>query len=321
MQVEIGKDIDRAAELLRAGQLVGMPTETVYGLAGNALHERAVTEIFRVKERPSFDPLIIHVASPANIGDWVKEFPLLAEQLAQAFLPGPLTLLLPKESEISDLVTAGSPLVAIRVPAHPIARDLLSRLNFPLAAPSANPFGYISPTIARHVAEQLGDRIPYILDGGPCQIGLESTIVDCSGDLPIVVRKGGITVEAIEEVVGKVEVMTASTSNPQAPGMLQSHYAPRVPLKVGDIKNMLQSVNPQRVGILSYDMPFKEVTAQQQILLSKNHDLFEAGRRFFAALRYLDSLDIDLILAEYLPEEGLGRAVNDRLRRASAQEA
>jgi L-threonylcarbamoyladenylate synthase len=237
--------------------------------------------------------------------------------LAQAFLPGPLTLLLPKESEISDLVTAGSAQVAIRVPAHPMARDLLERLNFPLAAPSANPFGYVSPTIAKHVAEQLGNRIPYILDGGPCQIGLESTIVDFSEERPTVIRKGGISIEALEEVVGPVNIKTSDISQLQATGVIKGQYAPRIPLRVGHIKDMLQSVNPDRVGILSYDMAFAEVKAQRQILLSRNHDLFEAGRRFFAALRYLDSLDIDMILAEYLPDEGLGRAVNDRLRRAS----
>ncbi len=320
VQAEIGIDIEKAADLLRAGELVGIPTETVYGLAGNALNDRAVSRIFRVKERPNFDPLIIHVATPDHIAEWVQSFPPLAEQLAQAFLPGPLTLLLPKEAEISDLVTAGSAHVAIRVPAHPMARDLLARLNFPLAAPSANPFGYISPTTARHVAQQLGDRIPYILDGGACHIGMESTIVAVVGDQVTVLRKGGITVEEIEQLIGPVQVADSSSSNPQAPGMLQSHYAPRKPIRIGTISELLAEYVPTRVGILSFADTFVGVPAPQQVVLSKERDLLEAARRFFAAMRYLDDLDIDIILAEWLPEVGLGRAVNDRLRRAGAGE-
>ena len=219
----IGKDIAHAAALLQQGEVIGMPTETVYGLAGNALDEATVAKIFSIKQRPSFDPLIVHVAKVHQLENWVKNIPVAAHLLAEKFMPGALTLLLEKKSSISDLVTAGSALVAMRIPAHPMAQALLDMLPFPLAAPSANPFGYISPTSAAHVAQQLGDRIPYILDGGLCSIGLESTIVGFPEGKATIFRKGGIAVEAIEEVIGEVLVQSHSSSNPQAPGMLKSH--------------------------------------------------------------------------------------------------
>ncbi|NUQ25966.1 MAG: threonylcarbamoyl-AMP synthase [Saprospiraceae bacterium] len=315
----IGTDIYQAAELLRAGQLVAIPTETVYGLAGNALNEEAVAAIFAVKQRPTFDPLIVHVADMEGLEAYCRDIPADARRLAGVFMPGPLTLLLPKKDIIPDLVTAGSPLVALRMPAHPLAHALLSLLPFPLAAPSANPFGYISPTTAQHVADQLGDKIPYILDGGPCEIGLESTIVgwDETGSA-VVYRKGGVAVEAIEALIGPVEIRLHSSSNPLAPGMLKSHYAPRVPLLLGDIPALIQTHQNKRLAILSFSQFFTEVNPDFQMALSPNGDIREAARHLFGAMRYLDSLPVDCILAELLPEEDLGRAVNDRLRRAAA---
>ncbi len=315
----IGKDIARAATWLRRDELVAIPTETVYGLAGNAFSEVAVARIFAVKNRPSFDPLIVHTSHYRRLEELVTEVPEAARRLAEAFLPGPLTLLLPRRPLIPDMVTAGSPLVAVRIPNHPLTLELLAALDFPVAAPSANPFGYISPTTAEHVAQQLGDKIPYILDGGPCHIGLESTIVGFPEGRATVYRRGGIAVEAIEALIGPVAVQPHSTSNPQAPGMLKSHYAPGVPLLLGDIAALLEEHGHRRVGLLSFRRTYATVPPERQVVLSKTGDLTEAARHLFSGLRRLDQLDIELILAEPVPEEGLGRAINDRLRRAAAK--
>lgn len=316
----IGTDLHIAIALLQNDQLVAIPTETVYGLAGNALSDHAIAQIFAVKNRPTFDPLIVHTSSLERLKSFVLDFPKNAAILAEAFLPGPLTLLLPKKDLIPDLVTAGSPLVALRIPQHPLTLELLQQLDFPLAAPSANPFGYISPTTAQHVAEQLGDKIPYILDGGACAVGLESTIVGFDNQEVIVYRKGGIPIEAIEKLVGRVEVQPHSSSNPQAPGMLQSHYAPRVPLLLGDIETLLEKYQGKKIGIIAFQNHPITLSPHHLITLSPIGDYNEAARNLFAAMRYLDSLDLDLILAELLPEENLGRAINDRLRRAAVKE-
>jgi len=315
----IGIDVALAANLLRQGQLVAIPTETVYGLAGNALSAKAVAEIFRAKNRPSFDPLIVHLRDFANVGAYVSEVPALAQQLADEFMPGPLTLLLPKRGCIPDLVTSGSARVAIRVPAHPLALQLLGQLDFPLAAPSANPFGYISPTTAQHVAQQLGAVIAYILDGGACGVGLESTIVGFEAGETVIYRKGGLSVEAIQQVVGMVKVRDLSSSNPQAPGMLHSHYAPRVPLHLGDLDELLVKFKGKNLGLLNFQQPFASVPAAQQVQLSPSGDFAEAARNLFAGLRHLDQLGLDLIVAQPLPEVDLGRAINDRLRRAATR--
>lgn len=316
----IGTDIHLAIALLQNDQLVAIPTETVYGLAGNALRDSAVAQIFAVKNRPTFDPLIVHTSSLERLKSFVLDFPKNAEILAKAFLPGPLTLLLPKKDLIPDLVTAGSSLVALRIPQHPLTLELLKQLDFPLAAPSANPFGYISPTTAQHVAQQLGDKIPYILDGGACAVGLESTIVGFEGEKVIVYRKGGIAIEAIEKLVGRVVVKPHSTSNPQAPGMLQSHYAPRIPLIIGDLEALLEKHQGKKIGIIAFKKNFTFPSSHPLILLSSDGNYNEAARNLFAAMRHLDSLDLDLIIAELLPEENLGRAINDRLRRAAVKE-
>lgn len=309
----IGTDILHAAALLRSGKLVAIPTETVYGLAGNALDEAAVLEIYRVKARPEFDPLIIHIPDVAVLTHYVAEIPATAERLAHAFWPGPLTLLLPRKPIIPDLVTSGLDHVAVRVPEHLIARELLQMLDFPLAAPSANPFGYISPTTAQHVEAQLGDKIPYILDGGPCQVGMESTIVGFDGATPVIYRKGGIPIEAIEALCGRVKVMPHSTSQPTAPGMLKSHYAPLTPFFL--MKNGLPEGTRGNIGVISlmrkYDVPHCEV-------LSEKGDIDEAARHLFAAMRRLDALGLEAIYAELVPETGLGSAINDRLIRAAA---
>jgi L-threonylcarbamoyladenylate synthase len=315
----IGTDITIAIRHLEAGELVAIPTETVYGLAGNALDENAVMQIFKVKNRPTFDPLIVHTDSIEKVQDFVTTMSAEALLLAHHFWAGALTLLLPKKSIIPDLVTSGSPLVAIRIPNHPLTLTLLKNLAFPLAAPSANPFGYISPTTAQHVAAQLGDKIPYILDGGECALGLESTIVGFENGAPTIYRKGGISMEAIEKVIGKVQVKTYSSSNPQAPGMLKSHYAPRIPLVLGDIEKLIPQYENRKIGILSFQKYFTQIPKNQQITLSASGSLEEAAKHLFAAMRELDQMNLDIILAELLPEKELGRAINDRLRRAAAQ--
>ncbi|QJD79486.1 L-threonylcarbamoyladenylate synthase [Spirosoma rhododendri] len=317
MKTQIGQDVVQVGQLLAAGQVVGIPTETVYGLAGNALDPDAVLTIFRVKNRPAFDPLILHTNSIDRLHDYVTEIPPPARQLAEAFWPGPLTLLLPKHERVPDLVTSGLPMVAVRVPNHPLTLALLASLDFPLAAPSANPFGYISPTTAQHVADQLGEQVPYILDGGPATVGLESTIVGFEQGKPVVYRLGGMALDQIEAVVGPVDVRSHSTSNPKAPGMLSSHYAPRVPLTL-----LPMGSNPEpslRAGALAFRQPFSGIPAAQQRILSETGNLAEAARNLFAHLRQLDALDLDLIYAETVPSQGLGTAINDRLRRAAVR--
>ncbi len=320
----IGTDIELAKELLEKGNVVAIPTETVYGLAGNALNEDAVLSIFEVKKRPAFDPLIIHVASLEQLSAYVEPIPEPARRLAEAFWPGPLTILLPKKKIIPDLVTSGLPTVAVRIPDHPLTLSLLKALDFPLAAPSANPFGYISPTTAQHVADQLGDQIPYILDGGACGIGLESTIVGFEEDGPVIYRLGGMSVEQIENVVGKATVRSHSSSNPKAPGMLSSHYAPRKPLVLlpthyASDGSLLSLEGLRDVGALAFKQPLPGIPAANQRVLSPSGNLAEAAKNLFAYLRELDQLNIEMIYAEVLPDDGPGRAINDRLSRAAAR--
>ena len=309
--------MQQAAGLLGQGQLVAIPTETVYGLAANAFDPEAVTRVFAAKERPAFDPLIVHVATVEQAMTLTAQWPEQATALCEAFWPGPLTLLLPKNNRISDFITAGSPRVALRMPRHPLARQLLQALEFPLVAPSANPFGYISPTTAMHVEQQLGPRISYILDGGACEVGLESTIVGFEGDETVVYRKGGLAVEEVESVVGSVRVMAHSSSNPQAPGMLKSHYAPRAPVFVFDRLDFV-NVETSRVGFLLFQQPLVGVPAEQQRVLSTEGDLAEAARSLFSCMRSLDAENFDRLYVELAPEVGLGCAINDRLRRAAA---
>ncbi|MBK8292047.1 MAG: threonylcarbamoyl-AMP synthase [Flammeovirgaceae bacterium] len=315
---EIGRDLKKARELLDQGNLVAIPTETVYGLAGNALDSKAIIQIFQVKNRPQFDPLIVHVANMAQAKELVEPFPAKAEKLALKFWPGPLTLLLKKKTIIPDLVTSGMDTVGVRCPDHPLTQSLLQSLSFPLAAPSANPFGYVSPTRPDHVNDQLGDQIKYILDGGECRVGLESTIIGFENDRAIIYRLGGLRVEDIEKEIGKVEIQLNSSSNPKAPGQLKSHYAPQKKVKIGNLLELLPQYSHLRVGVLAFQKGIEQVDPKNQIILSRSGNIEEAAQHLFAALRELDKKEIDVILAEFLPSEGLGKAINDRLRRAAA---
>jgi L-threonylcarbamoyladenylate synthase len=250
---------------------------------------------------------------------FVHTIPPQALQLAHTFWPGPLTLLLPRTTVIPDLVTSGLDTVAVRIPNHPLTLELLSKLDFPLAAPSANPFGYVSPTQPAHVNEQLGEKIPYILDGGMCSIGIESTIVGFDQQQPVVYRLGGIPVEAMEQTIGPVVVQPRSGPKPHAPGMLKSHYAPKKKVIIGDIAQLLKDYPLEEVGIISLQTSFPAVAPERQIILSAKGDLSEAAQRLFFALRQMDKLPVQYILTSYVPDVGLGRAINDRLRRAVAR--
>jgi len=313
---EIGTDTEKAVHLLEQEELVAIPTETVYGLAGNALSKSAVTKIFSVKNRPQFDPLIVHVPDLTKAEEYVSEIPEHARVLAGKFWPGPLTLLLKKKTIIPDLVTSGLDTVGIRCPNHPLTRQLLQQLSFPLAAPSANPFGYVSPTKAQHVEEQLGSKIQYIVDGGTCTVGIESTIVGFENTNPVVYRLGGLSLESIENTIGKVKLMTHSASNPKAPGQLKSHYAPGKKVILGKIEELLQQHPAHCSGILTFRDDFN---SPYQFILSPSGNLEEAAQNLFEALRSFDKMQVDVILAELVPNVGLGRAINDRLRRAAVQ--
>ncbi|MBA9077734.1 L-threonylcarbamoyladenylate synthase [Rufibacter quisquiliarum] len=318
---DIGIDLLKAATYLTQGDLVAIPTETVYGLAANAYDEAAVVKIFEAKNRPAFDPLIVHTHSMEEVASIAREVPEVAYQLAERFMPGPLTLILPKSEKVPLLVTSGHDSVGVRIPRHPLTLELLKQLPFPLAAPSANPFGYVSPTTAQHVQDQLGEKLPYIIDGGSCLVGIESTIIRLDGNEVEVLRLGGLALEELEEVVNvsKARIKTSS-SNPAAPGMLSSHYSPRKKVLLGAIETNLKKVDASRVGVISLQQAFPGVPEDHQIQLSPAGDVSEAAKSLFAALRALDSLDLDVILAEPMPEQGLGRAINDRLQRASFQQ-
>ena len=311
---EIGKDILKAKAILEQGDVVGIPTETVYGLAANAYNEKAVAKIFEAKNRPFFDPLILHTNSIDKIKSFVEYIPLDLHVLLETFSPGPLTVLLLKKKSISDLVTAGLDRVAVRIPNHPLTLELLKSIDFPLAAPSANPFGYISPTSAVHVNKQLGSKIEYILDGGRCQIGLESTIIGYEENQLTIYRKGGLSIDAIEKVIGKVKLQDHSSSNPGAPGMLKSHYAPNKNVLIYEGQKFKKND-----GFLRFCESIPELNNQNQFILSKVSDLNEAARNLFKGLRYLDEQDIETLYIELVPEEGLGMAINDRLKRAASR--
>lgn len=318
MQTHIGTDLSTAIAFLNLGEVVAIPTETVYGLAGNALNEEAVLNIYEAKQRPRFNPLILHVPSFDKFSLYARDIPDDCRKLADRFSPGPLTFLLLKQDTVPDLVTAGSDKVAIRIPSHPVTLSLLQQLDFPLAAPSANPFGYVSPVTAQHVYDGLQGRIPYILDGGPCSVGLESTIVGFDSDGIILYRHGAIPQESIQEVTGKPVRQIVQHVQIDTPGQLKSHYAPHIPLWVGDIDSLMQVHHGKKITVISFSKRYNYPEPAFQFVLSPSADLHEAARNLFNVLRQIDTLESDIILVERFPEAGLGRAINDRLQRAQA---
>ncbi len=306
-----------AASLLRKGGLVAFPTETVYGLGGDALNPEAVAKIFEAKERPYFDPLIVHIAKFEDIERLCSRVDDRARLLMSRFWPGPLTLVLPKGDIVPDIVTAGLRTVAIRMPSHPVALALLREFGGPIAAPSANRFGFLSPTQAEHVKDQLGDRIDLIIDGGPCPIGVESTILDLSEE-PTLLRPGGLPLEEIERVIGKVKILTLS-DRPRSPGQLKRHYSPRTPLRIIRGESFVIPIGV-KAGLLAFKGSPRREGFYVVEVLSPSGDLREAACNLFRSLHRLDSAGLDVIYAEAVPEVGLGRAIMDRLRKAEGLE-
>jgi len=317
----ITKDLRLAIDLLIDGKLVAIPTETVYGLAANAFNELAVAKIYQAKNRPQFNPLILHSNSLARFKSWGIELPKEAIRLAEKFSPGPITFVVPKSNLIPDLVTAGHNSVAIRIPNHPLTLALLSELSFPVAAPSANKSGSISPTQATDVEEQFRNEIAAVLDGGTCNIGLESTIISFMENHPKLLRLGGLSLEEIEEVLGKSLDRTnlINNDNPEAPGMLSRHYAPTTPLYLGESSALLTKAKYSEMVYIGFNQSHNHIPLGNQILLSKTGDYAEAAKNLFGALRQADKMQQKLIIANLLPEENLGRAINDRLRRAAVK--
>lgn len=303
--------VRQAGALLRAGRLVAFPTETVYGLGADATSDSAVAAIFEAKKRPSFNPLIVHVTSLAAARRLVT-LDALSEKLAERFWPGALTLVLPRldGSPVSLLASAGLDTVAIRVPAHEVARAIIDAAGVPIAAPSANASGSVSPTRAEHVAQSLGDAVDLIVDAGPCTVGVESTVVACEGDTATILRPGGVTVEELSAVAGTVEIATGSPDAPASPGMLESHYAPVAALRLN-----ATSVGADEALLSFGDRPFSG--AAEELNLSPRGDLREAAANLFAFLRDLDSRHARIAVVP-IPAEGLGLAINDRLNRAAA---
>lgn len=318
MKTEVSTDLASAVELLRNGEIVALPTETVYGLAADTLNPIAVTKIFEAKTRPRFDPLIVHL--PGNT--WLErvatpssEDRQLVLNLAAHFWPGPFTMVLPKRDIIPEIVSAGLETVAIRISAHPVFSEIVSALGKPLAAPSANRFGQVSPTIAGHVLEELGGLIPMIVDGGPTQFGIESTIIRFRAGKIEILRRGPITREQLSEFA-EVEVV-ASSREISAPGQLRSHYAPRTPLQLIEDARSFRPAPGQRVALLAWNSIENDERFATIRNLSESQDLREAAANLFRYLRELDTPDVDLIVAERVPNQGLGAAINDRLQRAS----
>lgn len=314
----ISNDISKAVQLLNEEEVIGFPTETVYGLAGNAFNENAIAKIFKIKERPSFNPLIVHVKDPAQIHEIACNIPSLAYELIHQFWPGPLTVILKKQPHISNLITANRDTVAVRMPQHPVALELLNQLSFPLVAPSANPYTAISPTQAIHVQNYFQDKIPLILDGGPCTAGIESTIIGFEGNRVILYRLGSIPLEAIEALTGKIEIKNHNEKSPVAPGMTLKHYAPKTKVVLMHwTDEELKNQESKNIGLLRFSTFHAQIQPLQQRVLSPKQDLKEAAANLYQALHELDQLNLDGIIAERLPDYGLGRTINDRLERAA----
>ena len=318
MKTQVSTDRNSAVELLRQGEAVALPTETVYGLAADALNPIAVAKIFEAKGRPRFDPLIIHLPDPGwleKVADPLKQHRQLVSSLAEKFWPGPFTMVLPKRDIIPEIVTAGLETVAVRISAHPIFSEIVSAFGKPLSAPSANRFGRISPTTAKHVLDELNGHIPLIIDAGPTTHGIESTIVAVHDGKIDILRRGPITSEQLSKF-GEVGIATVREKI-SVPGQLPSHYAPKTPLRILDNLKSFTPMTNERCALLAWT-PIKNDERFVAIRnLSRQQHLREAAANLFRYLRELDALDVDLIVAERVPGEGLGAAILDRLQRAS----
>lgn len=319
------ENLKRAGAAIARGKLVVIPTETVYGLGADAFNPEAVARVFEAKARPAFDPLIVHIASLDDIGRIATVFPPKARLLAEALWPGPLTMILPKRPEVPGIVTSGLDTVAVRLPAHPVARKIIEYSGTVVAAPSANPFGYISPTTAGHVVKTLGDRVDFIVDGGPCAVGVESTVIDMTYETPALLRPGGMPVERIREIIGEVLTPKKKGGPIASPGQLASHYAPHTKLYLYDRGALPGAIQGEMTGdsaALAFDATRAGLLAGTGLFgrvytLSESGDMREAAAHLFALLHELDAEGFKTIYAERVRDEGLGRAINDRLFRAS----
>ncbi len=317
----ITKNLEDAIRILKEDELIAIPTETVYGLAGNAFSEKAINRIFKLKNRPFFNPLIAHIASKNDLNKVAKNIPDKAKILAEQFWPGPLTLVLPKLSHIPNQLTANKETVAVRVPNHSLTLALLKEIDFPLAAPSANPFSSISPTTPKHVEDYFKDQLKLILDGGTCVRGIESTIIGFEDENPVLYRLGSLSLEEIELAIGPIKnPEQVNESKPQAPGMLSKHYAPKTPLQLvesKDFKTSLSFLNQHKIGVLRFQNRISNLPEEVQEVLSTSANLEEAAQNLYAAMHRLDALKLDMIIAEKLPDTGIGLTLNDKLRRAA----
>lgn len=317
----MGTDIGHAAEVLRGGGVVAFPTETVYGLGADASHAAALARVYAIKGRPTSHPLIVHLAEAAQLDEWGREVPALGRALAARFWPGPLTLIVRRSARVSPAATGGQDTVGLRVPSHPMAQALLRAFGGGVAAPSANRFGRVSPTTAAHVREDLGAEVDYLLDGGACEVGVESTIIDLSRGAPVLLRSGGLSREALAEVLGSALAADAPPAPaPAAPGTLISHYAPRaqvVAVAPGQVPATVAGLAGKRVAVLAPAAAFAAWPALAARAKVLPDDLAGMARELYAALRDLDTWGCDVIVAALPPEAGLGEAVADRLRRAA----
>ncbi|HSW58195.1 MAG TPA: L-threonylcarbamoyladenylate synthase, partial [Dehalococcoidales bacterium] len=315
--LKLQEALHKAGEAIKNGKLAAFPTETVYGLGANAFNTQAVARVFEVKRRPANDPLIVHIADISQAERLVEHFGEKAQKLAERFWPGPLTLVLKKSPNVPDMVTSGFPNIAIRMPDNQLALELIRISGVPVAAPSANPFGYISPTSAEHVRQQLGKEVGIILDGGQCRVGVESTIISFVNTLPEVLRYGGIPIEEIEKLIGPVIRKNTNQAKQLYPGQFPRHYSPHTPvilLKPGE--------NPpegKSIGLLGFGSSKETAQFTSIEMLSSTGDLDEAAVNLYGALHRLDALNLDVIVARLVPDEGLGTAINDRLRKAANQ--
>ena len=311
-------NIEKSAEVIKNGGLVAFPTETVYGLGADGLNPIAVAKIFEVKKRPSFNPLILHIAKK----DWLKKFAVYndnrIDRLINKFWPGPLTLVLPKTDIVPDIVTSGNTTVAVRMPDHQVALELIEQSGTPIAAPSANKFGHLSPTDAQHVVKSLGDKVDVILDGGKCNVGVESTIIELHDNEIHLLRPGGLSKEEIEKEIGEIKLGKTNPDKPSSPGQLTFHYAPSIPLGFLNDKN-LNKYSGKKIGVLF----FNKVNSNQEFtntkILSESGDMKEAAANLFRFLHDFEKENLDVILVETVKEEGLGTAIMDRLKKASAK--
>ncbi len=316
----ITTDLILISKALIAHQIVAIPTETVYGIAANAYSDIAIKKIFELKKRPLFNPLIVHIKSILELDNIAKDIPKAAFALAEMFWPGSLTLVLNKQKHISSLITGGKNTVAVRVPNHSLTLALLNELDFPLVAPSANPFTQVSSTQAMQVYQYFKDELPFILDGGTCKSGVESTIIGFDNDQPVLYRHGALSIEEIEAVVGKIKTaVNHKKQSPNAPGMLLKHYSPHTKLVLcTDPDKLIGVLTKQRIGLLLFNRSSDSKIVEKQIILSTKGDLKEAANKLYTTLQELDQLGLDLIIAQKFPDYGLGRTINDRLERAAA---